>query len=103
MTDIHPEVAADREQARRSPDHVIDALGEMFAAVETATDGSPYIRLYLMPYSNTIDGRWIAVDLHDSDAAQIIAELGKALNDVLFDRAVGGGTLHELSQGEETP
>jgi hypothetical protein len=92
---------ADHEQARRSPDHVIDALGDIFAAVETATDGSPYVRLYLMPYSNTIDGLWVAVDLHDCDAAQIIAELGKALTDVLFDRAVEGGTFHELSPGEE--
>ncbi len=97
MTDIHPErMAADHEQARHSPDHVIAALGDMFAAVETAADGSPYIRLYLMPYSNTIDGRWIAVDLHDSDAAQIIAELGKALNDVLFNREIADGAVHEL-------
>jgi hypothetical protein len=97
------DINADHEAARRSPDHVIDALGDIFASVETATDESPYIRLYLAPYSNTIDGRWIAVDLHDSDAAQIIAELGKALSDVLFNRDIADGKIHELTMTEKTP
>lgn len=85
MTDTFPErVDADHEQARRSPDHVIDALSDMFAAVETSASGHSYIRLYLMPNSNTIEGRWIAIDLHHDDCARIIAELGGALTEVLF-------------------
>jgi hypothetical protein len=84
MTDT---IAADHEQARRSPDHVINALGDVFATTETAADGSPYVRLYLMPYSNTIEGRWIAVDLHCDVAARVIAELGGALADALFPPA----------------
>lgn len=97
MTDFTERVAADHDRARRSPDHVIDALSDMFASTETSDDGaSPYVRLYLSPISNTIDGRWIAIDLHPDDAARIIADLGKALSDVLFRRAVEDGAVHEL-------
>jgi hypothetical protein len=96
MTDFTELVAADHDRARRSPDHVIDALSDMFASTETSDGASPYVRLYLSPISNTIEGRWIAIDLHPDDAARIIAELGKALSDVLLRRAVGDGTVHEL-------
>ena len=96
MTDFSERMADEHYRARLSPDHVIDGLiAEPVADVETCSNGGRYIRLCLSPTSHTIDG-WIAINLHDDDAARIIAELGKALSDVLFSRAVGDGTIHEL-------